>query len=333
MRTPPPAGPGTPTTGPHDDQRPPSTAGDDVRLRAKQATPPRRPSRTTGRSAPLGERLDRPWPTQQPTPGQRARRRRVEPGTIAWLDVYGRWKSAELTRCAALEVWAFPPTREPHLHRRRGAVCGWVAFGPSAVMTVYESASERDVLLELEFDRKVLAVAAQPFVVQLADASTHRPDFAVSLSDERVLIVEVKHNGDACAAHEAEPHTSALRDALGALGWTYVTRAPAPVERRRNLRWLRGCRPQSRELEQLTAGMVATARDGCAIAELVALEHAAISRPVVGRLLWEHRLVCDLDSAISDQTVVRATPVGDGSACRDHARPSQCGGAGQEPGR
>lgn len=268
----------------------------------------RRPSRVTGRSAPLGGRLDRPWPTQRPTLGQRARRRRATTGTIAWLDEYGRWKHADLSVSTGLPAWTFPPTREPHLHRGRMTVCGWVAFGRPAAMKSYESAAERDVLLDLEFDRAVVEVASQPFVIRLPDESEHRPDFAALLADGRVAIIEVKDTEGAREAHEAEPGSEALGEALSSLGWTYLTLVPSSIVRRRNLRWLRGCRPQPHELEHLAAPMLAAAREGATIGTLVALDHPAVSRPVLGSLLWSQQLLFDPDRILRDQSVVWIAP-------------------------
>ena len=269
------------------------------------AARPRRPSRTTGRSAPLDGRLDRLWPTQTPRPGQRGRRRRAESGSIAWLNAYGLWEGAGLGDCAALAVWTFPPTRQPHLHRGRRTLCGWVAFGDPPVMTGYESAAERDVLLDLDFDQHVVAVAAQPFVLRLADDREHRPDYAALLTGGRVVILEVKDDADARVVHEAEAATAQLCVTLAELGWTYLTVTPTAVTRLRNLRWLRGCRPQSDELADLTDLMLTAAAGQTTIGALVALAHPAISRPVLGRLLWEQRLLCDLSSALSDDTLVR----------------------------
>ncbi|MEJ7783822.1 MAG: TnsA-like heteromeric transposase endonuclease subunit [Solirubrobacteraceae bacterium] len=259
----------------------------------------------------MGGRLDRPWPTRTPTAGQRARRRQATTGTIAWLDDYGRWKHAELGACVGLPVWTFPPTREPHLHRGRMTVCGWVAFSHAEAMKVYESAAERDVLLELEFDRDVVAVSSQPFVIRLADDTEHRPDFAVRLTGGRVAIVEVKDGAKAKADHEGQPATTTLSGSLARLGWTYLTMVPPPLARRRNLRWLRGSRAQDGDLKLLAARMLATAATSARIADLVAIAHPAISRPVVGRLLWQQRLVCDLDRVLNDQTTVRTRDVDD----------------------
>lgn len=271
---------------------------------ADEERSPRRPARASGRSAPLGGRLDRPWPTQQATIGQRARKRRARSGTIAWLDDYGRWRHADLDTCASLSVWTFAPTREPHLHRERMTVCGWVAFGRPEVMRVYESAAERNVLLELDFDHEVFAVASQPFVVGLPDGSEHRPDFAALLTGGRVAIIEVKDDAEARSAHEAEPRSAALGEALGRLGWTYLTLVPSTLSRRRNLRWLRGSRPQLEELDRLTAPMLAAAENGATIGDLAALDHPSISRPVLGWLLWNQQLSCDLNRILCDQRVV-----------------------------
>jgi len=228
-------------------------------------------------------------------------------GAIAWLDMYGRWKHADLSKCVALEVWTFPPTREPHLHRGRMTVCGWVAFGRPAVMKAYESAAERDVLLELDFDHDVVAVSSQPFVIRLADESEHRPDFAALLTGGRVAIIEVKDGPKAQVAHDNDRATVALAEALGSLGWTYLTQVPSGIVRRRNLRWLRGARPQDNELEQLAGPMLAAAESVTTIADLVALAHPAITRPVLGRLLWDRQLSCDLDRALCDQTAVQTS--------------------------
>ena len=301
-----PAPSGTSPTGIDTDDQPSDAAGVSGERRSEDRgePPQRRPSRVTGRSAPLGGRRDRPWPTQRPTPGQRARRRRATTGTIAWLDDYGRWKHADLSACTSLPVWTFPPTREPHLHRGRMTVCGWVAFGRPAAMKSYESAAERDVLLDVEFDRDVVAVASQPFVIRLPDEGEHRPDFAALLADGHVAIIEVKDNEGAREAHEAEPGSAALEEALSRLGWTYLTLVPSSIVRRRNLRWLRGCRPQPHELEHLGAPMLAAAGDGATIGTLVALDHPAVSRPVLGSLLWSQQLLFDVDSILRDQSVV-----------------------------
>lgn len=297
---------GASPTGPDNETKRSAAVGTEEERRSEERgeATQRRPSRVTGRSAPLGGRLDRPWPTQRPTLGQRARRRRATTGALAWLNEYGRWRHADLSACTSLPAWTFPPTREPHLHRGRMTVCGWVAFGRPAVMKSYESAAERDVLLDLDFDRDVVEVASQPFVVRLPDESEHRPDFAALLADGRVAIIEVKDDDVAREAHEAEPGSEALGETLSSLGWTYLTLVPSSIARRRNLRWLRGCRPQLQELEHLGAPMLAAAGDGATIGTLVALDHPAVSRPVLGSLLWSQQLLFDVDRILNDQSVV-----------------------------
>jgi len=183
-------------------------------------------------------------------------------------------------------------------------VCGWVAFGRPKVMRVYESAAERDILLELDFDRDVVAVASQPFVIRLTDGSEHRPDFAALLTGGRVAIIEVKDDAEAEAVHDAEPQSVALAETLAGLGWTYLTVVPSAIVRRRNLRWLRGSRPQGKELERLSAPMLAAADKGATIGALVALDHVSISRPVLGSLLWSQQLCCDLGRILCDERVV-----------------------------
>jgi len=265
--------------------------------------------------------------------GQRARKRRATSGTIAWIDDYGRWRHADLDTCASLPVWTFAPTREPHLHRGRMTVCGWVAFGRPEVMRAYESAAERNVLLELDFDHEAVAVASQPFVVRLPGGSEHRPDFAALLTGGRVAIIEVKDDAEARSAHEDEPRSVALGEMLGRLGWTYLTLVPSALARRRNLRWLRGSRPQLEELDRLAAPMLVATEDGATIGALAALDHPAISRPVLGSLLWNQQLLCDLDRILCDERVVWTSVAHESSPLLVPAGGSALVVGGREPKR
>jgi hypothetical protein len=202
-------------------------------------------------------------------------------------------------------VWDFKPVRSPHLHVRRRTMTGWFSFRSSRQMVVFESVTEREVLLGLDYERAIVAVAGQPFAISTRNG-TYIPDFAALRRDGQLRIIEVKEDDEAAVVEAESALSRQLSDLVAPIGWRYEIRAPAPPTVRANLRWLRAARPDPREFDELAPRVLTTARTPRPLGALVGLADPAVSRPVVGRLLWEQRIVAPLDRPLTDATVAVA---------------------------
>jgi hypothetical protein len=121
---------------------------------------------------------------------------------------------------------------------------GWWWFSRTGEHVGYESWVERDVLMALDADPGVEAVASQPmwlhWVSEAGKARRHAPDFFVRRADGTGVLVDVRPDHLVGAADSAVFAVTAA--IAGQAGWTYDRVGELPAVRAANLRWLAGYR-------------------------------------------------------------------------------------------
>ena len=141
-----------------------------------------------------------------------------------------------------------------------------------------------------------------------ADGGDHRPDVAVLGADRRVRVIEIKADREQAEQEAASDAARRLAAACRTAGWQYEIHTPPEAAVLANLRWRRGCRPLRADVTELAPGLIAAAGDGAPLSELAARGEQWRTRPVLGRLLWEGRLRCDLGAPLDDHVIVTAAP-------------------------
>jgi hypothetical protein len=134
---------------------------------------------------------------------------------------------------------AADPVREFSWRKSGQGFAGWYYSVTAGDHVGYESWLERDRLILLDRDPRVVAVASQPFWLHWHDGvrkRRHAPDYFVRLSDGRARIVDVRAEDDMDeATREA---FVATRRACRAVGWDFEWAGrPEPVFMA-NIRWL-----------------------------------------------------------------------------------------------
>ena len=159
-------------------------------------------------------------------------------------------------------------------------------------------------LIALDFDRQVVAIAAQPFRLYGGGLrSWHVPDFFARLRDGGARVVDVTSDARP-RAEETVRAAAATRRACAAVGWEYEMVGELPAQRRANLRWLAGFRRTPPDVETVATKV------GCGVRAVMTLESLqrragidALSRPVLFHLLWRGVLRFDLSQTISLRSV------------------------------
>jgi hypothetical protein len=176
---------------------------------------------------------------------------------------------------------------------------------------VYESRLELARILLADQDQDVVAIAAQPFVLEGFDGARtrrHVPDLLLGMADGALTVVDVKPaNRLADAAVVAQ--MSWTREICIAAGWGFELWSGADPVLLENVRFLAGYRRPG----LVDAGLIPLVLDATAepigIGALERMLDAprrwGLLRPVVLHLLWSGRLVTDLRRVLDADAVVR----------------------------
>jgi hypothetical protein len=188
---------------------------------------------------------------------------------------------------------------------------GWWWFSRTGVHVGYESWAERDVLMALDADPGVEAVASQPmwlhWVSESGKPRRHAPDFFVRRTDGTGALVDVRPDD------RVLPRDQAVFDVTAAIaaevGWAYDRVGELPTVRAANLRWLAGYRHTRFARAAVMAALAEVfAEAGPLRAGAARVGDPVAVLPVLFAMLWRGTLAADLDSRVLDSaTVVWAT--------------------------
>ncbi|WP_144121024.1 MULTISPECIES: TnsA-like heteromeric transposase endonuclease subunit [Catellatospora] len=174
---------------------------------------------------------------------------------------------------------------------------------------IYESRLELARLLFADFDRRVSAIVAQPFLLHAVVGGAHRrhvPDFLLVV-DDRAVIVDVKPARRLVDATVAA--TLAWTAEVVALrGMRYEVWTEPPEVELANVRFLAGYRRAWLFDADLVARLSAADLDGATVsvaAGCAAGWPAPVARAAVLHLMWTGHLVFDMAVRLSGATVLR----------------------------
>lgn len=175
---------------------------------------------------------------------------------------------------------------------------------------IYESRLELARLLLADYDRDVVAIAAQPFLIRArvnGKVCRHVPDFLLLRADATVQVVNVKP-----ASRLADPKVAEALAWPGELfaqrGWEHeIWSGDSPLYLR-NLRYLAGYRRPGMVPEPLLGEVLAVVQPGDTIGGVAGRMPASAApggiRAAVLRLLWQQQLVTDLHQVLDASSVL-----------------------------
>ena len=175
---------------------------------------------------------------------------------------------------------------------------------------IYESRLELARLLLADYDRDVVAIAAQPFLIRAqvnGKVRRHVPDFLLLRADATVQVVNVKP-----ASRLADPKVAEALAWPGELfaqrGWEHeIWSGDSPLYLR-NLRYLAGYRRPGMVPEPLLGEVLAAVQPGDTIGGVAGRMPASAApggiRAAVLRLLWQQQLVTDLHRVLDAGSVL-----------------------------
>jgi hypothetical protein len=218
-----------------------------------------------------------------------------------------------VTRCLLSDATHIPfhevePIRTFPAHRRQSHLTGLYWWATTGRLVPYESQLEMGVLMTLDYDPGVEAVAAQPFRLHstLRDGKPfdHVPDFFVLLEGGRGRVIDVTRAERLDVPRRRLSFEYTAR-ACGLAGWEYhVETEPDPMLLT-NLSALAGFRREPAGLSLCADAIVERCATATTIGALSAeIGPAAMVRPVVFHLLWKQRLTADLNERLTDETLV-----------------------------
>jgi hypothetical protein len=221
--------------------------------------------------------------------------------------------SLPLRRVQARQVTVAVPWRKTRGARGQLHYPGYFWSATMGAHVVYESRLELARLLLADFDRHVVAVAAQPFLLQArvgGQARRHVPDFLLVHADKSVRVVNVKP-----AERLADPRIAEalawpgrLFQAHGREHEIWSGAGPALLA---NLRFLAGCRRPGLLPDNLLDEVLAKVRPADTIGGVIGRVSGAHGpgevKAAVLRLLWQQRLATDLHGRLDADSALEVT--------------------------
>jgi hypothetical protein len=214
-----------------------------------------------------------------------------------------------LAGCAGVPLENAAAFRGFRFAKGQRSFAGWWWLATTGRHVGYESFTERDQLMLLDFDPDVAGVASQPLCLRWRDrdgrARRHVPDFFARLRDGRGVVIDVRPD-DRIPERDAEVFAVTAR-ACGLAGWEYRRVGEAGRVVAANVRWLSRYR-HPRCADTAVAGALAEAfAAGAPLFDGAALAGDRLKvLPVLFHLMWRGGLEADLAGGpLGPVTVVR----------------------------
>lgn len=170
----------------------------------------------------------------------------------------------------------------------------------------HDSMLERWALMFLDFAADVVAVSAQPCMIQFTDGSHHYPDYFVIYGDGRRALIDVHFTG-----FDSQPTLNKFERTQAAckrIGWSYeMFRTVDPVVLR-NVELLSMYRHPMYAAPEGEAEALTNAVDGLRFGEAIDIDKdvpTAVTTCRIYQMLWAGDLTADLTVPFGDHTVLR----------------------------
>ncbi|MFC5107430.1 TnsA-like heteromeric transposase endonuclease subunit [Kibdelosporangium philippinense] len=223
----------------------------------------------------------------------------------------GGFVDTSLDRLSVDDVLAGLPVREFRSYRGRRHYSGWYWSATTGGLVVYESRLELARILLADKDSDVVAIAAQPFLVDGFDGERtrrHVPDVLLGHADRAVTVVDVK-----AASRLDDPKVSAqfawMKRLCEQQGFRFEVWSGTDPVLLENVRFLAGFRRPALVAQELVPLVLEAAVSPCTIAELERQLAGPARwdriRPVILHLLWRSRLTANLFRPLDGDTIVR----------------------------
>ncbi|MFI7681005.1 TnsA-like heteromeric transposase endonuclease subunit [Actinophytocola sp. NPDC049390] len=227
----------------------------------------------------------------------------------------GGFVDTPLDRLPVDEVLAGLPVREFRAYRGRRHYSGWYWSATTGGHVVYESRLELARILLADKDSTVVAIAAQPFLVEEFDGEQkrrHVPDLLLGHADGAVTVVDVK-----AASRMDDPKVSAQFAWMSRLceqrGFRFEAWSGTDPVLLENVRFLAGYRRPALVAEELVPLVLEVVREAgmspCTVTDverrLTGTARWTQVRPVILHLLWQSRLITGLSRRLDGDTIVR----------------------------
>jgi hypothetical protein len=226
----------------------------------------------------------------------------------SFRDAAGKESTADLALVRAEQLAAGRPWRVFRWRQGQAHYSGWYWSATTGGHVVYESRLELARLLLADFDPRVRAIAAQPFLVTAPSGGRvrrHVPDFLLADRDGGVCVVNVKP-ADQLAVPKVADALAWAGEVFAARGWRHEIWSGTDPVLLANVRFLAGYRHPGR----VDAGLVAAVMDrGDATAGIGDLEgawpgRAGEVRAAVLHLVWRGVFRADLSVPLSAGTML-----------------------------
>jgi hypothetical protein len=210
------------------------------------------------------------------------------------------------------EVLSGRPVREFRWWRGKRHYSGWYWSSTAGAHVVYESRLELARILLADQNRDVVALAAQPFLLQGIDGDRvrrHIPDLLLAHADGGLTVVDVKS-----AARVDDPKVAAqfdwTRNVCQAHGLGFEVWSGCDPVLLANVNFLAGYRRAATIAVELAETVMAAASEPVEFAALIRRSARSgppwVIRPVILHLLWRSWLSADLSRNLSGSTLVQA---------------------------
>lgn len=242
----------------------------------------------------------------------------VDVPTVEWRDPSCGLLQRPLDRARTCRFETAAPVRGMPAFKGQWSKPGRYWFSGCGAHISYESRFERQHLILLDFDPRVVAVAGQPFRLHFARSTApyrHVPDLFVRHVDDSALVIDVK---GALAAGTPKNREVFARTAAACteLGLAYKVASEPHPTLMTNVAWLAGYRRPQHLADDLRPHLLdAVTREaglplGAAVAAAARSSHAhpAVIRPVLFHLMWQHAITTDLTQMIDDGARLDAVP-------------------------
>lgn len=228
---------------------------------------------------------------------------------IAWCTPDGAEECLPLTEAWSARLEDGLPVRRFRARKGQRHLSGLWWSATVGRHVGFESWLERDHVMLLDFDPRVVGIASQPFWLSWRDETgatvRHCPDYFARRADGSAVVID-------CRPVERRPDKDAAKfDATAVvcagLGWEYrLVGATDPVMTS-NVRWLAGYRHPRHAVD----GVAVTLRDLFTVPTPLADGASTVGDPIavlptLFHLMWCGELVCDLGVPLHAGTVVRS---------------------------